>query len=62
MPTVTVPGSSGGTLTYTFGTSAGFSVAQQIQNALAAAATAGTLSVTASSGVIPPASTVPGTI
>lgn len=61
MPTVTVPGSSG-TLTFTFGSGAGISVAQQISNALAAAATlGGTVSVTSSTGVIPSVNTVSGT-
>jgi Ca2+-binding RTX toxin-like protein len=60
MPTVTVPGSSG-TLTYTFGAGAGLSVAQQISNALAAAATSGTFSVASSASVIPNPSTVAGT-
>ena len=59
MPTVTVPGSSG-TLTYTFGAGGGLTVAQQISNALAAAATVGTVSVTSSAGVIPSVNTVNG--
>lgn len=60
MPTVTVPGSSGA-LTYSFGAGAGLSVAQQISNALAAAVTVGTVSVTSSSGVIPAVTTTLGT-
>ncbi len=63
MTTVTQPG-SGGTTTpvpYNFVTSAGLSVAQQIQKALAAGG--GTLSVTASTGGTPPTpTTVSGTV
>jgi len=67
MATTTVPGGPGGQpLTFTFGGSAGLTVAQQIANALAAASKAGTLSpstVSASTGstVIPAPSVAGGT-
>jgi Ca2+-binding RTX toxin-like protein len=48
MATVTVPGTSGGTLTYTYSAGAGQTVAQQIANALAAAGSS--LTVTGSAG------------
>jgi len=67
MATTTVPGGPGGTpLTFTFGGSAGLTIAQQIANALAAASGAGKLSqttVSASTGstLIPPPSVAGGT-
>jgi len=61
--TVTTPGSGGNTTTpisYSFGSSAGLSIAQQIANALASA---GHLSVTSSTGgTIPAPTTVSGTL
>lgn len=65
MATTTVPGGPGGTpLTFTFGGTAGLTVAQQIANALGAASKAGTLTqttVSASTGSITiPVTTVAG--
>jgi len=65
MATTTVPGGPGGApLTFTFGGSAGLTVAQQIANALGAASKAGTLTQTTVSGtsgtVTIPGATVAG--
>ena len=60
MATTTVPGGPGGpTLTFTFGSSAGLTVAQQIANALGAASSAGTLTQTTVAGGASGSLTIP---
>ena len=62
MPSVTVPGPGGSTITTTYNNAVGNSVAQQIANALAMASQTGSLSITSVSGSTTPPPPTPGVL